>query len=771
MAARLISVILILAVCLVTTSSSRITPGSFLSAANTSDYWSSDSGQFSLGFLPQGDGFVLGIRFAQKTVIWTGFRNDPPFPADTRLILTTDSQFILQSNQFQQRQFTDTPSLVSSASLLNSGNFVLYGSNSSVVWQSFDFPTDTLLPGQRLPAGKRLVSSFSESDHSNGRFELVMQIDGNLVQYPLLVPTEPVTAYYATGTFTSGNNVSLNLDESGQLYLLNSSGINILTLHEGNFTRRLIYRLTLDADGMVNLYSHDIGPETGDWRIDWSSLQSKCGAKGICGYNEYCAEIDDVATCMCFPGFDKTNEEEKFGCKRNVSWSTNNCSQVNTVQELGNMIWLDNTYNVLENVDIDTCRSECTEDCNCEAAIYKDRQCRKQLLPLLFGRVKLPNDDQGIALVKVGSANFQTNTILGAKKDGKKGQVVLVLGLTLLGAAVLVLVISGVLICKFSARRYKHVSSGDDGMDDDIMLRSYKYKDLEEATNGFAEELGRGGFGTVYKGVLSNGVFPTVNIAVKKLKLEVAESEREFLNEVKIISRTHHKNLVQLLGYCNEGTNRILVYEYMSNGSLADFLFKSEESRKPKWEERFRIVLDIARGIMYLHEECRTQIIHCDIKPENILMDENGSAKIADFGVSKLLMTHQSKTSTNMRGTRGYAAPEWHMNNHVTTKADVYSFGIMLLEIVCYRRSLDMNADAENKVVLSEWVYECFKANELQKLTRDYEVAKTIFAKVVKVGLWCIQIEPSLRPSMKNVLLMLEGTVEIPIPPSPYFFS
>ncbi|KAL5560337.1 hypothetical protein UlMin_036548 [Ulmus minor] len=187
----------------------------------------------------------------------------------------------------------------------------------------------------------------------------------------------------------------------------------------------------------------------------------------------------------------------------------------------------------------------------------------------------------------------------------------------------------------------------------------------------------------------------------------------------------------------------------MTNGSLADYLFKSES--KPNWEERIGIAFNVAKGMLYLHEECDTQIIHCDIKPENILMDKQKCAKIADFGLAKLLMPNQTGTFTGFRGTRGYVVPEWHRNMPITVKADVYNFGIMLIEIIFCRRSVNMDVP-EEKVVLVNWVYDCFL---------DAEVEKNELQRMIEIGLWCIQEEPSLRPSMKKVVLMLEGTINV----------
>ncbi|XP_030470516.2 G-type lectin S-receptor-like serine/threonine-protein kinase LECRK3 [Syzygium oleosum] len=204
----------------------------------------------------------------------------------------------------------------------------------------------------------------------------------------------------------------------------------------------------------------------------------------------------------------------------------------------------------------------------------------------------------------------------------------------------------------------------------------------------------------------------------------------------------------------------------MSNGSLADVLFKAEN--QASWDVKMGIARNVARGLLYLHEECET-IIHCDIKPQNILIDDYMQAKISDFGLSKLLKPEQTNTTTGIRGTRGYVAPEWHKKLPVTVKADISSFGVVLLEIICGRRNVDRTLP-EEEVVLEEWVYSCFLAGKLDKLVDYQTMDKKQLERMVKVALWCILEEPSLRPSMRKVLLMLEGTVDVPIPPCPTSF-
>ena len=250
----------------------------------------------------------------------------------------------------------------------------------------------------------------------------------------------------------------------------------------------------------------------------------------------------------------------------------------------------------------------------------------------------------------------------------------------------------------------------------------------------------------------------------------IERGEKEFLTEVQVIGLTHHRNLVQLLGYCNEQSHRLLVYELMKNGTLSNFLFG--EGKRPSWEIRAEIAFGIARGLLYLHEECDTQIIHCDIKPQNVLLDNNFTAKIANFGLAKLLMKDQTRTDTNVGGTMGYIAPKWLKNAPVTTKVDVYSFGVMLLEIIYCRKHMELHPADESMdveyTILTDWVLSCVRAANLEAtVSHDSELLSDYkrFERMALVGVWCTCSNPIPRPSMKKVVQMLEGTVEVDVPP------
>ncbi|KAF8018585.1 hypothetical protein BT93_H3466 [Corymbia citriodora subsp. variegata] len=655
--------------------------------------------------------------------------------------------------------------------MLDTGNFVLYNSRRDVVWQTFDSPTDTLLAGQHLSAGHQLYSSASESDQSTGLFRLNMQKDGNLVQYPVSTPDTGEHAYWASGTDGVGDNVTLYLNNDGQFYLLNTTGnyVKNITRSRGPPKEGMIYLVRIDPDGILRLYSYNATQNAELSKIWWSS-DDTCSPKGICGLNGYCAMIDQISECKCLPGFGPVNPGNwTSGCERN--FTADSCMRTDvapryTIQPVSNTVWEDTAYAVLTVSTNEECQDACLQDCNCEAVIYNDQSCKKLRLPLKYGRRDLNNAN--ILFIKVGEPGSKENGANGFMSEGKRRasrRVLFVVVASSTAFALVTLAVSGFIVYRYRVRLYERLpKEGSAGMIENFLLRSFTYEELKRVTNDFVEEIGKGAFGTVYKGTLLNSLEV---VAVKKLERVSSDVESEFQTEVKIIGRTHHRSLVQLLGYCLDGHHRLLVYNYMSNGSLADLLFTPE--KQPCWDEKMGIARNIARGLLYLHEECETQIIHCDIKPQNILIDQYRRAKISDFGLSKLLKPDQTDTMTRIRGTRGYVAPEWHKNLPVTVKADVYSFGIVLLEIICCRRSVNLSLP-DDEAILEEWVYSCFQAGELERLVNDESTDRRQLERMVKVALWCVLEEPSIRPSMRKVLLMLEGTVDIPIPPCPTSF-
>eukprot|EP00253_Pinus_taeda_P022494 PITA_22494 len=289
----------------------------------------------------------------------------------------------------------------------------------------------------------------------------------------------------------------------------------------------------------------------------------------------------------------------------------------------------------------------------------------------------------------------------------------------------------------------------------------FDFKILRDATNKFdtANKIGEGGFGEVYKGTLRNGKV----IAVKKLSLvQTARAISEFEGEVKLISNVHHRNLVRLLGCCNQGPERLLVYEYMPNSSLDRVLF-GEGRQSLSWETRFAIILGTARGLSYLHEDFHVRIIHRDIKSSNILLDENFGPKIADFGLARLLPEDRSHLSTRVAGTLGYTAPEYAVHGQLTEKADTYSYGVVVLEIVSGRKSIDMKQPPHMQYLL-EWVWKLYETNEVLEMvdeTMGDEYDKEEVLRMIQLGLLCTQASVAQRPSMSEIVAMLVSKRDI----------
>ncbi|KAL5761163.1 hypothetical protein ACOSQ2_020001 [Xanthoceras sorbifolium] len=301
--------------------------------------------------------------------------------------------------------------------------------------------------------------------------------------------------------------------------------------------------------------------------------------------------------------------------------------------------------------------------------------------------------------------------------------------------------------------------------------KRYSYIEIIAITNHFRDKLGQGGFGSVYKGQLLNGSF----IAVKVLENSKFSGE-EFINEVSTIGRIHHANVVRLLGFCSEGSKRALVYEYMSNGSLDRHIFsKKENGQAFSWEKLHEIALGTARGIDYLHNGCDVCILHFDIKPHNILLDYNFNPKVADFGLAKFYPKENDFICVSAtRGTIGYIAPELISRNFgvVSSKSDVYSFGMLLLEMSGGRTNSFAKATRSSKAYFPSWVYDRIIEGRDLEIQNVSEIETLIARKLCIIGLWCIQVKATDRPSIAKVVEMLEGSIDdLHMPPKPFFSS
>ncbi|XP_030514544.2 rust resistance kinase Lr10-like isoform X2 [Rhodamnia argentea] len=298
----------------------------------------------------------------------------------------------------------------------------------------------------------------------------------------------------------------------------------------------------------------------------------------------------------------------------------------------------------------------------------------------------------------------------------------------------------------------------------------YSYSNIKKITRNFKHKLGEGGYGSVYKGTLRSGN----EVAIKILKQSKADGQ-DFISEVATIGRIHHVNIVQLVGFCSEGLKQALVYDLMSNGSLDKHIFTDESDKFLDYRKIYEIALGVARGIEYLHRGCDMQILHFDIKPHNILLDQHFTPKVSDFGLVRLYPTDHSIVSlTAARGTLGYMAPELFYKNigGVSYKADVYSFGMLLMEMAGRRKNINANAEHSSQIYFPLWVYD--QVGEGESVEMEEEVAeeeRMVMKKMIIVALWCIQLNPDHRPPMRKALEMLEGDIgKLQMPPKPLIY-
>uniref|UniRef100_J3NFE2 Protein kinase domain-containing protein n=1 Tax=Oryza brachyantha TaxID=4533 RepID=J3NFE2_ORYBR len=455
-------------------------------------------------------------------------------------------------------------------------------------------------------------------------------------------------------------------------------------------------------------------------------------------------------------------------------------------------------------VELPACRDLCSANCSCLGFFYRNSSKSCFLLQNQIGSLLRGDNSAAVGFIK-------TLPPASRHQDGSKSSslsfITIVFGIALpTVAAVLIGFLVYVMGSQWVKRRQvgkkpvgnrswfklpmlssQQASSVSEGQGDDdgdeVLIPGlparFTYAELEEATEGFKSQIGSGGFGCVYRGELPEADRSAV--AVKRMNNLGSQGRREFLTEMAVIGNVHHVNLVKLRGFCAEGARQLLVYEYMNRGSLDQCLFRAGAATL-EWPERMGVCVGAARGLAYLHAGCARKILHCDVKPENILLDDRGGVKIADFGLAKLMSPEQSGLFTTMRGTRGYLAPEWLTNAPITDKADVYSFGMVLLEIVRGRKNcrgdLQRQSSSPGKsssgeassdgggyfpaLALEMHEQGRYEALVDQRLEGRADLSQV--ARVVRVALCCLHEDAALRPGMTTVSAMLDGTMDAGVP-------
>ncbi|XP_057764770.1 G-type lectin S-receptor-like serine/threonine-protein kinase At1g11330 [Salvia miltiorrhiza] len=517
------------------------------------------------------------------------------------------------------------------------------------------------------------------------------------------------------------------------------------------------------------------------WVVEWTTPENECDVYGKCGPFGSCNALQSPI-CTCLRGFEPAKEDEwgrgnwTNGCRRRNQLQ---CGKGDRFQRFQYMKVPDFAQPLLSRVK-DECRTTCMANCSCIAYAYDPN------IGCMFWNNTLIDtqefDRDGVDLyIRLSASEF----------DSHKGRKLYIIIPVAVGVFISIMIfIAWWLMVKSKGDKAKDTSILEAGQmfttdSTAIVLRDesnevnigelpkFTFKMLAKATNQFHEDnlLGRGGFGPVYKGILANGK----DIAVKRLSADSGQGVQEFMNEVIVISKLQHKNLVKLLGGCVEKEEKILIYEYMPNKSLDACLFGPTNPAKKllDWKMRYNIIDGIGRGILYLHRDSRLRIIHRDLKSSNVLLDQDWNPKISDFGMARIFGGNEDHGSTaRVVGTYGYMAPEYAMEGRFSEKSDIYSFGVLILEI--------MNGIKNTHYWNDEWSLSLIgcawkmwsEGNELsfvEESIASREMEKEM-VRCIRIGLLCVQELPNDRPAIEMVLSMLSGDiVELATPKQPVF--
>ncbi|XP_062193931.1 putative G-type lectin S-receptor-like serine/threonine-protein kinase At1g61610 [Phragmites australis] len=780
-------------------SDDRLVPGKLLSPGATII---SDGGSFALGFFSPANStttetLYLGIWYndvPRLTVVWVANRETPvtnhtsPAPA---LSLTNASNLVLSDSDGRVLWTTNITGVPSSspaatglaAVLLNTGNLVVRSANGTTLWQSFEHPADTFLPGMKIRikyktrAGERLVSWKGPEDPSPGPFSYGGDPD-TFLQVIIWNGTRPlsrdgpwtgnmVASWYQANTSVIAYFAVVSTEE--EIYITYS-------LSDGSAHTRYV----LTYSGELRLQSWNIHSSawavSGEWPI-W-----ECSRYGYCGPHGYCDNTVAIPTCKCLDGFEPTSLEDwnsgRFsqGCRRKEALR---CGD--GFLALPGMKSPDK-FVLVKNRTLEDCAAECTDNCSCVAYAYANlssSRTKGDVTRCLVWAGELIDtekigDEAGGDTLYLRIAGLDD----GVHGAGGKSNALRIVLPTVLSS---ILIIIGIFLAWFklkgkrvSKEDYNKLILGGTSTSDELREGSpaqdfefpfIRFEDIKAATHNFSEacKIGQGGFGKVYKAMLGGQ-----EVAIKRLSKDSDQGTEEFRNEVILIAKLQHRNLVQLVGCSVEGDEKILIYEYLPNRSLDAILFDNSRKALLDWPTRFNIIKGVARGLLYLHQDSRLTIVHRDLKAANVLLDAEMRPKIADFGMARIFSDNQKNANTQrVVGTYGYMAPEYAMEGVFSIKSDVYSFGVLLLEVVTgIRRSSISHIIGFPNLIVYAW--NTWKEGRAKDLA-DPSIMDTCLLEEVllcsHMALLCVQENPDDRPLMSSVIFTLEnGSTALPIP-------
>lgn len=754
----------------------------------------SSNGAFKLGFFsPSNSKYrYAGIWYtkaptAEMGVVWVANRDNPitdssggavRISEDVNLqVLNGENKTVWSSNVSASDRAHNFPV----AQLLDSGNLVLLGDDGRILWQSFEHPTDTALPNMKLTVikdsgvRKMLQSWASPSDPSSGRFSI--GIDS--FAFPQLVIWAGDRPYWRSGPWNGNTFTGVQYDNSGSNiigagFILENDRQGKVSLTYYSTNQSFSSNYALSYQGVLAQKWWDESKRK--WEVVWHAPDTECDFYGKCGAFGSCSSKDSPI-CRCMKGFEPKNKSEwnsgdfTGGCVRRTplqcgrgSGKPDGFFRVKAVKVPDKADWS-------TGLDQDECRSNCQNSCSCLAyAFIMSAGC------MSWGR-----DLIDIEELSSGGVDLYLRLAHSELGNKSKGVVIIITVAGCLGA-ISVLILVFLLWRRRTQKQGKgfqrKATTSDifqtDEKDVNVEeLPLLELKQLAKATNDFQDtnKLGRGGFGPVYKGRLEDGQ----EIAVKRLSTASGQGQEEFMNEVQLISKLQHRNLVRLLGCCVDKAEKLLVYEYMPNGSLDSFLFDNDPAKRKllPWKKRYNIILGICRGLLYLHRDSRLKIIHRDLKASNILLDENLNPRISDFGMARIFKGKQDQDDTiRVVGTYGYMSPEYAMGGKYSEKSDVFSFGVLLLEIVSGQRN-SLFWYEERSLSLIGYAYKLWTEDNVILLI-DPVIAEPCFLdeiqKCIHVGLLCVQEATKDRPCISTVISMLNSeTKDLPRPKEPGF--
>ncbi|XP_060209560.1 G-type lectin S-receptor-like serine/threonine-protein kinase At4g27290 isoform X2 [Lycium barbarum] len=765
----------------------------------------SSGGNFELGFFATQNtsNYYLGIWYkdiSPQTVMWVANRETKLSFSEMgnaefrirngNLVLLNGTRRIIWSTNVNSKN----PNSVT-AVLGDDGNFVLrdgINSTSRILWQSFDHLSNTFVPGSKISYNKKtkelksITSWRSLEDPSSGPFSIEIDPIGGAFR-AMWNGTEE---YWSSGTWNG--DTFTNLPHTKPHTTVNNTYINDdkeISFTYTLYSPLLISRFVIDVTGELKQFTWIDSSK--QWNVFFLRPAQPCNVYAYCGAFGTC-NPNSSSLCSCLPGFVPRLDNDwdlnifSQGCVRKANLICGSSSApFKDKFWLMSRVTLPKYYETIRVTSATECESTCFNNCSCTAYAYDGSECLNWSRELL-NLQQLPQDDQqGRNLfIKLAASDFPSDQATKQKQSSMRVKAII-------PAIVSVIIL---LVCCFTYIYFRrriaqrkvqrnHLDqwqSSENAINDltnedenIIDVPFFSFESILAATDHFSEAnmLGRGGFGPVYKGKFPGGR----DIAVKRLSTQSGQGIEEFKNEVLLIARLQHRNLVRLLGYCVKGNEQIVLYEYLSNRSLDTFIFDKENRILLDWKKRFNIILGIARGLSYLHHDSRLRIIHRDLKTSNVLLDEGMNPKISDFGLARIVQGNTTQANTSkVVGTYGYMSPEYALDGLFSTKSDVFSFGVVILEIISGRRNTGFYNEGTNLLGHAWRLWTEEKAiNLVDESLHESTCNIDEVIKCINIGLLCVQENSSDRPNMSNVILMLggESMSTLPRPNQPAFVA